>query len=308
MIKRCPTCSRTYSDESISFCLADGTLLSAPLNEEAREPPPTEILPPSSSPVPPTKGPTPAVPTLTSPTGAHKYSPLPDNKPNRRYQGLIWLAIAIVAIVVVAVLVIGGFAARRIFTKKADALATSSPELPGNPPASGITNENLATSSSPVVSKTTMTPPPTVSSTVSQPTPPPKSSPSPTAAQLDPDPALFPPNTRNLPYGTPSPGERTDYSRVFGPREVDTKLQFLSKPAPSYTDAARQNNVQGTVVLRVVFSADGSVGSVTAVSGLPYGLTEQAIAAARKIRFTPAIKDGRPVSVSMLVQYNFSVY
>ena len=29
-MKRCPTCNRTYTDDTFSFCLADGTLLSAP--------------------------------------------------------------------------------------------------------------------------------------------------------------------------------------------------------------------------------------------------------------------------------------
>lgn len=34
-MKRCPTCNRTYADESISFCLSDGALLSAPFDSEA---------------------------------------------------------------------------------------------------------------------------------------------------------------------------------------------------------------------------------------------------------------------------------
>jgi len=29
-MKRCPSCHRTYADETMSFCLADGSLLSAP--------------------------------------------------------------------------------------------------------------------------------------------------------------------------------------------------------------------------------------------------------------------------------------
>lgn len=33
-MKRCPTCKRTYSDDTFSFCLADGTLLSAPFDSE----------------------------------------------------------------------------------------------------------------------------------------------------------------------------------------------------------------------------------------------------------------------------------
>jgi len=52
-MKQCPTCNRTYADESLTYCLADGSLLSAPYDPEAtqRIPParitnsPTEVLP-----------------------------------------------------------------------------------------------------------------------------------------------------------------------------------------------------------------------------------------------------------------------
>ena len=36
--------------------------------------------------------------------------------------------------------------------------------------------------------------------------------------------------------------------------------------------------------------------------------TEKAIAAARKIRFIPAMRNGRPVSVHMQLEYNFNLY
>jgi F5/8 type C domain len=36
-MKACPTCHRTYSDESLTFCLADGSLLSAPYDPEATQ-------------------------------------------------------------------------------------------------------------------------------------------------------------------------------------------------------------------------------------------------------------------------------
>lgn len=57
-MKRCPTCGRTYANDEFAFCLADGTLLSAPYNlGEARliapklqnsELPITEALPPDA--------------------------------------------------------------------------------------------------------------------------------------------------------------------------------------------------------------------------------------------------------------------
>ncbi len=85
-------------------------------------------------------------------------------------------------------------------------------------------------------------------------------------------------------------------------------IKILSKPRPGYTDSARQNNVQGTVMLRVTFMSNGSIGGVAAVKGLPHGLTEKAIAAARQIRFTPAMRNGRPYSVTKRIQYNFTIY
>ena len=184
----------------------------------------------------------------------------------------------------------------------------------------------------------------------------------PMPATLDADPALFPPDTRQLNYGDPKsksttpssgpgtgngigsgtgggvgpgsgggygPGEGgntgggsrreggggpggggggTDYDKIFSGKEVTSKARVLSKPEPTYTEAARKNQITGTVVLRAVFSSGGTVTNIHAVSGLPDGLTERAIAAAKSIKFVPATKDGRPVSMWMELQYNFNLY
>jgi hypothetical protein len=60
--------------------------------------------------------------------------------------------------------------------------------------------------------------------------------------------------------------------------------------------------------LRAVFSSSGEVVQIQALRTLPFGLTEKAIAAARRIQFVPAVKDGQPVSVSMQLEYNFNLY
>jgi len=103
-------------------------------------------------------------------------------------------------------------------------------------------------------------------------------------------------------------GGGTDYNRVFNGREVTSKARVLEKPEPTYTEAARKNQVTGTVTLRAIFSASGQVISISPVSRLPDGLTERAIAAAKSIRFVPATKDGHPVSMWMELQYNFNLY
>ena len=103
-------------------------------------------------------------------------------------------------------------------------------------------------------------------------------------------------------------GGDTDYNKTFSPKDVTQKARILSKPEPQYTEEARKNQISGTVVLRAVFSSSGQVTNIRAVSGLPFGLTEKAIAAAHQIRFVPATKDGRAVSQYIQIEYNFNLY
>lgn len=89
---------------------------------------------------------------------------------------------------------------------------------------------------------------------------------------------------------------------------ADSQLKILAKPQARYTDAARKNNVNGTVVLKVVFASDGTVGNIQTVTNLPDGLTEEAVTAARQIRFEPARRNGKSVSMTKTVSYIFTIY
>lgn len=89
---------------------------------------------------------------------------------------------------------------------------------------------------------------------------------------------------------------------------VTENYQIISKPKATYTDAARTNNVQGSVRLKVTLLASGQVGSITPVTRLPHGLTEQAIAAARNIRFSPKKVNGNAQSVIVTLEYGFNIY
>jgi TonB family protein len=99
-----------------------------------------------------------------------------------------------------------------------------------------------------------------------------------------------------------------DAPEVFGQSQVTTKALILFKPEPAYTEDAREHKVSGVVRLRVVLAADGRVKGILVVKGLPNGLTEKAVAAARQIKFKPATIDGRPVAQLVVLEYNFSVY
>lgn len=113
-----------------------------------------------------------------------------------------------------------------------------------------------------------------------------------------------------LPYEQ-GPSASTDdelANRSFTGKEVTAKARLAMKPEPSYTEDARQNGIAGTVVLKCVFSSNGSVTNIRTVSGLPYGLTQKAIEAAKRIKFLPAKKDGKFVSMWMQLEYNFNLY
>jgi TonB family protein len=104
----------------------------------------------------------------------------------------------------------------------------------------------------------------------------------------------------------PAPPDATQ--SAFTGKGVDTKVRLLSKPEPSYTDEARNKSVEGTVVLKAVFRSSGKVTDIRVIQGMPYGLTERAITAARKIKFIPATKEGKFVSMWMQLEYNFNLY
>lgn len=104
------------------------------------------------------------------------------------------------------------------------------------------------------------------------------------------------------------PKERQGENAVVSGKDVTTKARVLSKPEPNYTKAAQANGITGQVILRCVFAADGSVRHPLVVSGLPLGLTEQALKAAHLIKFTPATMNGRPVGMYIQLEYNFSLH
>lgn len=102
-----------------------------------------------------------------------------------------------------------------------------------------------------------------------------------------------------------APADETDKEQVFTGTEVTNKAVITAKPHPRYTEEARWNGTGGRVRLRLLLASTGRVTSVFVVKGLPDGLTANAVAAACRVRFTPALKDGRQVSQYATLEYGF---
>ena len=121
-------------------------------------------------------------------------------------------------------------------------------------------------------------------------------------------PGRFPSGEVNTGPGTNTTSSLASNQPIFRSVEVTKRVRILDKVEPVYTDDARKFQIQGTVVLRAVFSATGEVTNISVIRKLPHGLTQRAVEAARGIRFIPAEKDGHPVSMWMQLEYNFNLY
>ncbi len=85
-------------------------------------------------------------------------------------------------------------------------------------------------------------------------------------------------------------------------------LTIVKKPPAAFTEEARQSQIQGTVILRLTFQNNGAIANIVPVKGLPLGLTDSSISAAKKIIFLPQRMNGQNVSVTKQVEYTFSLY
>jgi TonB family protein len=100
----------------------------------------------------------------------------------------------------------------------------------------------------------------------------------------------------------------SDSENPLSSKELPTKYVILNKPEPRYTREARRNGITGTVRLKAVLAASGKVTHIVIMKALPDGLTENAIEAAKRIRFLPSIKDGKLVSTYVTLEYGFAMY
>jgi TonB family protein len=81
--------------------------------------------------------------------------------------------------------------------------------------------------------------------------------------------------------------------------------EFFNRAKPDYTDAADRADITATVEALAVFRADGTVGEIHITRWAGFGLDEAAARAIRQLKFKPASREGRPISVRATVRYNF---
>src|SRR5438105_4945240 len=72
--------------------------------------------------------------------------------------------------------------------------------------------------------------------------------------------------------------------------------QLVRFTRPAYTDEAREREIEGAVTIQAEFDIDGRFKVLRIVKALGHGLDENALAALKDWRFTPAYRNGQRVS------------
>lgn len=88
----------------------------------------------------------------------------------------------------------------------------------------------------------------------------------------------------------------------------DSPVKIISKRHAQFTEEARQNLVSGTIKLAVEFGANGKINFIFPLTGLSHGLTENTVKAASEIKFEPAIKNRKAVTVIKFMEYHFTFH
>lgn len=84
--------------------------------------------------------------------------------------------------------------------------------------------------------------------------------------------------------------------------------QYKLNPAPSYPSSARQKGLEGKVILRVEVLENGGVGRIEVATSSGSAVLDQAATqSAKSWFFSPAVKDGRPVSQWVFIPVRFSL-
>ena len=89
---------------------------------------------------------------------------------------------------------------------------------------------------------------------------------------------------------------------------VDQKAHLLTSFEPDSNDFAQSAGVAGMALYHTVIGADGRPGEIAVARPIGFGLDENAVAAIRKAKFAPAIKNGQPVPVMLDLVVQFRIF
>ena len=86
----------------------------------------------------------------------------------------------------------------------------------------------------------------------------------------------------------------------------DREIFILYRPRPRFPNDSSSTRSEQIVKLKVTFLANGEIGKIDPVSTGDRAFIDSCITTAKKMIFIPAIKDGKPVTITKQIEYSFS--
>lgn len=84
--------------------------------------------------------------------------------------------------------------------------------------------------------------------------------------------------------------------------------EVIHSVEPEFTEEARKSNFQGTVAIQLIVDPQGNPQDVRVVRHLGMGLDQKAMDAVRQYKFRPAMYQGHPVAVQMVIEVAFRLH
>ena len=114
----------------------------------------------------------------------------------------------------------------------------------------------------------------------------------------------------NVTSGATTP-QQADVPRAASPKRVRVSSGvaqglLVSKVNPIYPQEARQEHIQGVVILHVVVDKEGNIASLQPISG-DSTLSAAAMEAVKQWKYRPYLLNGNPIEVDTQVQVNFTL-
>ena len=281
------------------------------------EPPRSQTSPPAVSRVPETKpSPKKAPEISTAPKKAPEIGPAPKTSPeiapspeNKRKDdkapspdyGMAFLTVAVIALALLLGWMIGRTGIQRARVR-AKAAASSIPQTSQVPP---LQPTILTATTAPVPPETKPSSPPETSSKKSEG----DRTPADGLVVYDKGKVVFrmPPSPSASPGGTPVSSPAANENTTHGPQLVSPELanEYVTlRVEPEYPEQAREQHIQGPVVLEALVNKDGAVQKLSTVSGDAL-LAAAASDAVRQWRFKPYYRNGKAEEFQTQVTVSF---
>lgn len=103
---------------------------------------------------------------------------------------------------------------------------------------------------------------------------------------------------RNTPVIEEAPAEANEQSGLRLPRPY-------RRLRPAYPDTAARADAEGIVDVLVELDKEGEVSDVEVARWAGFGLDEATVNTVRQLHFFPALRDGVPIPIRILLRYNF---